>query len=342
MESNFIKIKKDDLSDILGAFSFSYRIIGPKVLSDTIILSDITGKDLPFNFKDTHGPGYYRLSAKKDDSLFSFSIGPDSFKRFLFPPEEEIFSWKYNKKGLSQEFSQSTSKPIFFFGLRACDIHALRLYDRIFQEHNGYKDIRNKSIFAAINCLAPNRNCFCSSISSGPEVKEADLIITELKDVLLIEIQNQGLMNFFRDTKIEKADEDDIKKKDFLLNHCRESFVKKLDIRLLNYLLKKLEHPLWDEIAEIDLECGNCTQVCPTCFCNSAYEKIKLYSISKSEIRGSRVRTWDSCFSRNFAKVHGGNFRPSRRARYRHWFMHKFFYMEEQFGLQDVLVVADV
>ena len=50
----------------------------------------------------------------------------------------------------------------------------------------------------------------------------------------------------------------------------------------------------------------------PTCFCNSRYDLVRLSGISprSREVSGTKVRKWDSCFSRNFARVHGGNFRP--------------------------------
>ena len=32
-------------------------------------------------------------------------------------------------------------------------------------------------------------------------------------------------------------------------------------------ILQNLEHPRWDEVADRCLSCGNCTLVCPTCFC---------------------------------------------------------------------------
>ena len=38
---------------------------------------------------------------------------------------------------------------------------------------------------------------------------------------------------------------------------------------LRDLLARNLEHPRWDEVAERCLTCGNCTMVCPTCFCTS-------------------------------------------------------------------------
>ena len=55
-------------------------------------------------------------------------------------------------------------------------------------------------------------------------------------------------------------------------------------------IYKNLEHPRWTDIAQFDLECGNCTQVCPTCFCNSSYDHVQLSGISKKpfEISGTK------------------------------------------------------
>ncbi len=99
-------------------------------------------------------------------------------------------------------------------------------------------------------------------------------------------------------------------------------------------IYRNMEHPRWAQIADRDLECGNCTMVCPTCFCNSSYDILSVKSLSGNitEFTGVRRRNWDSCFSKNFTRVHGGNFRPSRRARYRHWMTHKLAYWIEQFG----------
>ena len=35
-------------------------------------------------------------------------------------------------------------------------------------------------------------------------------------------------------------------------------------------LLATLESASWDEVADRCLACGNCTMVCPTCFCTTS------------------------------------------------------------------------
>jgi anaerobic sulfite reductase subunit B len=67
--------------------------------------------------------------------------------------------------------------------------------------------------------------------------------------------------------------------------------------------------------------------VCPTCFCTSVG--------AVSDLDGDVTQTerrWDSCFSGDFARVAGGNFRPRRQDRYRQWLTHKFATWHDQFG----------
>ena len=98
------------------------------------------------------------------------------------------------------------------------------------------------------------------------------------------------------------------------------------DIR--NLLHRNQEHPRWDNVADRCLACTNCTLVCPTCFCSSV-EDVTDLSLENAE----RVRRWDSCFNPEFARVHGGNFRPSIRGRYRQWLTHKFASWFDQFDM---------
>ncbi len=41
-------------------------------------------------------------------------------------------------------------------------------------------------------------------------------------------------------------------------------------------LYDNLEHPRWEEVADRCLTCGNCTMVCPTCFCTTVEDSSDL------------------------------------------------------------------
>ena len=92
-------------------------------------------------------------------------------------------------------------------------------------------------------------------------------------------------------------------------------------------LMANLDHPHWDEMAERCLTCGNCTMVCPTCFCTAVSDVTEL-----ADGATLRVRDWASCFTQDFSFIHGGPVRSSARARYRQWVTHKLATWHDQFG----------
>jgi Fe-S-cluster-containing hydrogenase component 2 len=98
-------------------------------------------------------------------------------------------------------------------------------------------------------------------------------------------------------------------------------------VDLPGLLSRTLEHPRWDDVASRCLTCGNCTMVCPTCFCSSVEDATDL-----TGDEAERVRTWDTCYSVDHSYIHGGAVRPTGRSRYRQWLTHKFGTWHEQFG----------
>ncbi len=99
------------------------------------------------------------------------------------------------------------------------------------------------------------------------------------------------------------------------------------DLDLRDLLAHNLEHPRWDEVAERCLTCGNCTLVCPTCFCSAVEDTTDL-----AGAEAERWRVWDTCFSVDYSYIHGGSIRPSGRSRYRQWLTHKLGTWHDQFG----------
>ena len=101
-----------------------------------------------------------------------------------------------------------------------------------------------------------------------------------------------------------------------------------LDTKGIKELLyRNYENPRWDDVAKRCLTCGNCTLVCPTCFCTTVEDV--------TDLTGEHVERWrklDSCFTMDFSYIHGGSIRSSPRARYRQWMTHKLATWIDQFG----------
>ena len=96
---------------------------------------------------------------------------------------------------------------------------------------------------------------------------------------------------------------------------------------LQQMLGQNMEHPLWDDVAERCLSCGNCTMVCPTCFCSTITDA--------TDLTGGRIernREWESCFTHQFSYTVAGPGRDTIRSRYRHWLRHKLCTWWDQFG----------
>ena len=70
-----------------------YRVIGPTVGDNAIVLAEISSADdLPAGWGVDVAPGTYRLRARGDRAAFGHSAGPQSWKQFLHPPRQRLFS----------------------------------------------------------------------------------------------------------------------------------------------------------------------------------------------------------------------------------------------------------
>ncbi len=85
--------------------------------------------------------------------------------------------------------------------------------------------------------------------------------------------------------------------------------------------------PRWESVAERCLTCGNCTMVCPTCFCTTTEDRTDLLDGT-----ATRTQRWASCFELDYSYVHGGSVRASGAGRYRQWITHKLSTWHDQFG----------
>ena len=112
------------------------------------------------------------------------------------------------------------------------------------------------------------------------------------------------------------------------LQRACEQMGRHLDTEGIKELLDaELEHPEWDDVARRCLSCGNCTMVCPTCFCSTVSDSTYL-----TGPRATRTRKWESCYTLQFTYTTTGPERNTIRGRYRHWLRHKLGTWWEQFG----------
>ncbi len=314
-----------------------YRVIGPTLRHGAIAYDDIASSaDLPAGWTDEQDGGTYRLRRRDDEALFGFTVGPQSWKRFLFPPSSVLVQARRDDGDLAMASQDEAAERFAFVGVRSCELHAIAIQDNVFlggkQGDPTYAAKRQDVFIVAVNCGQAGGTCFCVSMETGPRATNGfDLALTELLDGgehrFLVEVgteEGAEVMSVVPHSSAESADETAA---DRVIERTAASMGRVMDTGGIKDLLyANFEHPRWDDVAARCLACANCTMVCPTCFC------FRVEDVTDLAGGAERRRTWDSCFTMDHSYLGGGSVRASNRSRYRQWMTHKLATWIDQFG----------
>ncbi len=310
--------------------------VGPQVRDGAIVPGPIaTSADLPEGWHDHQAPGRYEIDKGDDHSLFSWAVGPQSPKGWLLPAEEVV--WRATARDGAWSLHEPAPDPggVALVGLRPCEVAAVATLDAVLAKGTvadpAYLRRRRATVLVAVECGAPASTCFCASMGTGPEAGDkADLVLTELDQgerFLVRAITPRGVELLSR-LPARHATGDDLRARQAVLDGARAAISRSLDTEGLPELLAaNLEHPRWQDVAERCLACGNCTMVCPTCFCTDVADTTDLGDAV------TRTRRWSSCFDFEHSFLHGGAVRSSTASRYRQWMVHKLGTWHAQFGM---------
>lgn len=311
-----------------------YRCIGPRVKDGAIVYADLTdASTLPRGISDHQSPGRYRLEQSDSPRWFSWANGPQALKPLTFTPQEILWEATRDANG-SIDFKACSPdvQPIAVIGARACDLAALALQRQHFLD--GHPDAafraRSEQLFiVAVHCHHPADTCFCASTGDGPAATHSfDIAFHELDDGFLLEtgseageaIAAQCPLSPVTETLCDQAKQE--------IEAAAAQQTRNLPAGSLQAtLFSRLDHPRWEEVGERCLSCGNCTAVCPTCFCNRQEDQPSL-----DGLKTQHIREWDSCFTSDHSYIHGLVIRSDTRSRYRQWMTHKLGSWHAQYG----------
>jgi ferredoxin len=311
-----------------------FELVGPVVRDGALILDTIRNiADLPIGWALEQKAGNSRLVRNHATDYFGCTVGPHSWKRYLFPPRVDLLTAHKNGGGWTFEPPQDESLPFAFVGVRSCDLHAIAIQDDVFI--NGaisdphYRRRRQRAFILAVNCNTVASTCFCTSMNTGPRVHSGfDLALTELPESFVIEIGSEAGSNALFGVDLQPATAFDLGRVTQITQRTERHIQRQVTTSDLPQLLyDRIDHPYWDNIAARCLSCANCTLVCPTCFCSTVEDHSDLTGANTK-----RTRVWDSCFILDFSHVHGGNSRPATKSRFRQWMTHKLGAWIDQFG----------
>jgi len=330
-------IAAEALDDLLTALRMAgFEPVGPIVGAGAIVLDGLSSAaDLPHGRGSATAPGSYRLTERADGAVFGHSGGPQSWKQFVHPARRRLFSADRDPAtgdiALRDEAGDAV-RPVTryaFIGVRPCDLAAIRVLNQALRRAPEADD---GPFIVAVECTEPGATCFCASAGTGPgcadRVGEFDLALVELDRRFLVTVgsaRGDAILDAVPHSPVPGG----------LLETARSAVadaagrmgrtLPATDLRVL--LARTADAERWDDVASRCLTCGNCTMVCPTCFCTSVEDTTDL-----SGDHAERWESWDSCFDIDYSYIHGGSVRTSAKSRYRQWLTHKFGTWHDQFG----------
>ena len=312
-----------------------YHCVGPQVKNGAIVYDVLTSiNQLPLGVADHQQPGRYTLQADAKNRFFAWANGPQAIKPHVFAAHEPMWSCTRDDSGrLTFKEVLPQYQAIAFIGVRSCDLAALYIQDRHFLHEDKidpYYQARRQSLFlVAVNCTHPAETCFCASTGDGPGASFGyDILLSELDDGFLVHAHSDKGQELLRKLPVIPAEPQQIQQADTEIQQAANQQIRRLPSRnLKGALFANLDHESWQEVAKRCLACGNCTLVCPTCFCHAEDETPALDGNSSEYFRH-----WDSCFSQGHSYIHGITIRATTAQRYRQWLTHKLGSWHDQYG----------
>ena len=251
----------DDLIQVLR--KQGYSVLGPRVAEGAVSLLPIeSATQLPKGVSDEQDGGSYRIVEGEPELTFQYVVGPDGPKRYLFPPNLQLFQFHVEADSFVLDVGPPQVSKLAMLGVRACELAAIEVQDRVFgmddprmfrcESEPWYTQIRQEALLIAVNCTRPSGTCFCAAWGTGPAAtKGFDLALTELRDGFLVQVGSKRGAALLDELPVREPTEAEIELAKIKLERARERMGRQLDIGGLKELLdQSIEYPEWDEVAQ--------------------------------------------------------------------------------------------
>ncbi len=313
-DSQYVILKKKFFGDFISKLSKMQKLVGPvsKGYNNFAFEEVSSGSEISLKYIPTVLP----------------------LKKFFMPQRENLLEFKIGK-GANVE-AVVEYEPMTIFGAHTCDLAGIQCLNMVFSERPkdyNYLTRKNKITLIGLEC-----NDYCDEYASCHLVNASfpsggyDLFFTDLGDYFIVHVNTQTGDEIIDGTEsFKKADISHMNDLERLRDHKRKVFNNEVPIEskyIPELFDRSFRARVWKDLNERCLACGNCTNVCPSCYCFDIRDELDL-----SMKKGVRYRIWDSCQLEPFAKVAGGiNFRKERSARQRHRYYRKFRYSVDRFS----------
>ncbi len=310
----YLVLKKSDLDSFLQHLAAKQRVVAP-----------LPKEDGQFSFEDVK-------SGHKVAIHYVPTILPP--KKYFTPQYETLLEYDTHHGQHMQAVVDYESMVIF--GMHTCDLAGVQCLNAVFSDRpkdQNYLIRRTKIAIIGMEC---NQHCdehaTCALMDNHLPNGGYDLFFTDLGDDFIVHINTYTGLHLLDDTKLfTEPGSGHFSALNELRQKKRELFKPEVNIDMQDMprLFDQSVHSrVWEDIGAKCLSCGNCTNVCPTCYCFDVVDEPNL------DLKiGRRFRVWDSCQNERFAKISGGeSFRKTRASRKKHRFYRKFRYPMDRYG----------
>jgi len=310
---NYHILKKDELDGFITKLAKTMKVCAPVA----------KGHD-NFAFEEVTSAGAIALN-------YIPTILPP--KKYFMPPREKLLAFDISG-GKPADTASIEAEELAIFGVHTCDLAGIQCLNMVFSErprdHN-YLRRKEKILIIGLECNNYcDKHASCALVGNHYPNGGYDLFFTDLGDKFIIHVGTQKGEELAEGMGLAKASPADMSALDKVRDGKKKAFQNEIGVdpkKLPEIFAKGMDSKVWQDLGGKCVSCGNCTNVCPTCYCFDMADTINLDMKT-----GSRDRTWDSCQFETFAAVAGGeNFREERAARQRHRFYRKFKYPLDKF-----------
>ena len=334
-------ISIDGLGDLFEALvAGGYRVIGPAVQDDAIVLRELSSAaELPSGWGVRLEPGGYQLRRRDDPAAFGHAAGPQSWKRFLHPPREKLWSATRTAAGFEvpRTMTSRHGTPSSASGRVTCgrspsrtgcsaSVVAVRTTAGRRVHRGGELHRAGRDVLLRVDGWRPDRR------GGGHDLALSEILDGGEHRFLARAGSERGAGSAARVAAAGPAASADTAAAAAAVGgdgrpRRMTRTVESGDLRDL--LARKPRKPRWEQVAERCLTCGNCTMVCPTCFCRRTWRTSAISRARRSSggcASGSPASrsTIPSCTVAACGPLRAGS-------RYRQWLTHKFGTWHDQF-----------
>lgn len=247
----------------------------------------------------------------------------NSIKEFFFPQRQELYEQR--PEVIIPRAVPAEKKRLLLFA-RPCEIRALTILDRVFLgavQDESYKSARQSTTIVGLQCLQPDRHCFCTSLGGGPFENEGmDLSLTPVESTsfLATAVSDTG-ETLLASLNGKEAGEAEQKTLETLRSKAEAAIQRRIQVPEPQGMAEHFSSEYWREVSRGCIACGICSYLCPTCHCFDIVDEGYL-----------RLRCWDTCSFATFTRMAAGeDHRKQKHSRYRQRIYHKFSYFQENF-----------